>query len=288
MNSTCKKVEFHDPSDPPTPFGVDNGHDSDPASKRRGHPTPDPPRTNPECDSQPTIHPDRLIALVPAHNEEATVGAIVDQIRRRWGCPVAVIDDCSTDATAQTARLAGATVLPLTLQLGAWGAIQAGLRYALRQGYRTAVTLDADGQHEPDCIGALLQPLASGEADVAIGAFPERASRARRIAWAYFRWLTGLKLEDITSGFRAYNQAAINVLAAPEATLLDYQDVGVLLILRRKGLRTVEVPVPMQPRAQGASRVFRSWWVVGQYMLQTSVLCLARIGGSPLPSAPDD
>jgi len=78
------------------------------------------------------------------------------------------------------------------------------------------------------------------------------------------------------------------VLAAPEATLLDYQDVGVLLILRRKGLRTVEVPVPMQPRAQGASRVFRSWWVVGQYMLQTSVLCLARIGGSPLPSAPDD
>lgn len=121
-----------------------------------------------------------------------------------------------------------------------------------------------------------------------IGAFPERASRARRIAWSYFRWLTGLKLEDITSGFRAYNHTAMTVLAAPEASLLDYQDVGVLLILRRKGLRTVEVPVSMQPRAQGASRVFRSWWIVGKYMLQTSVLCLARVGGRAVSTASDD
>ena len=231
---------------------------------------------------------DRLIALIPAFNEEATIGAIVAQIRRRWRCPVAVIDDCSTDATARIARQAGATVLPLTLQLGAWGAIQTGLRYALRQGYRIAVTLDADGQHEPDCIGELLEPLATDAADVAIGAFPERASRARRIAWSYFRWLTGLKLEDITSGFRAYNHAAMTVLATQDASLLDYQDVGVLLILRRRGLRTVEVPVSMQARVQGASRVFRSWWIVGQYMVQTSVLCLARIGTRPSSTAPDD
>ncbi len=236
-------------------------------------------------------HPDRLIALIPAYNEEATVGSIVGQIRRRWGCPVVVIDDCSTDTTGRVARMAGATVLPLVLQLGAWGAIQTGLRYALRQGYRTAVTLDADGQHEPACIGELLEPLATDQtdrADVTIGAFPERASRARRIAWSYFRWLTGLKLEDITSGFRAYNHAAMTVLATQEASLLDYQDIGVLLILRRKGLRTVEVPVPMQPRFQGASRVFRSWWVVGQYMLQTSVLCLARIGNRSPPPVPED
>lgn len=231
---------------------------------------------------------DRPIALIPARDEEATVGIIVGQVRQNWGCPVVVIDDCSTDATTRAARMAGATVLPLTLQLGAWGAIQTGLRYALRQGYRTAITLDADGQHEPARIGDLLRPLAANLTDVAIGAFPERASRARRIAWSYFRWLTGLKLEDITSGFRAYNHAAMVALAAQEASLLDYQDVGVLLILRRKGLRITEVPVPMQPRAQGASRVFRSWWVVGQYMVQTSVLCLARIGNSRPSTAPDD
>ena len=222
--------------------------------------------------------PDHLITLIPAFNEETTIGALVNQIKQRWNCSVVVIDDCSTDATARIARDAGATILPLTLQLGAWGAIQTGLRYALHQGYRTAVTLDADGQHEPDCIGELLKPVLANQADVTIGAYPERASRARRIAWSYFRWLTGLKREDITSGFRAYNHAAMTVLACPEASLLDYQDVGVLLILRRKGLRVAEVPVSMQPRLRGTSRVFRSWWVVGQYMLQTSVLCLARIG----------
>ena len=87
---------------------------------------------------------------------------------------------------------------------------------------------------------------------------------------------------------QAYNRAAMTVLASQEASLLDYQDVGVLLILRRKGLRTVEVPVSMQPRVQGASRVFRSWWIVGQYMVQTSVLCLARIGNRHPSAAPDD
>ncbi len=230
---------------------------------------------------------ERPIALIPAYNEEATVGAIVARVREMWGCLVVVIDDCSTDATARTARAAGAIVLPLTIQLGAWGAIQTGLRYALRHGYRTAITLDADGQHEPQDIGALLQPLVAGQADVVIGAFPERASRARQFAWSYFRKLTGLELEDITSGFRAYNHAAMTVLASREASLLDYQDIGVLLILRRKGLRIVEAPVSMQPRAAGTSRVFRSWWVVGKYMLHTSLLCLARVGHTPSPSADD-
>lgn len=218
------------------------------------------------------------MVLIPAHNEVATVGAVVAQVRRCCDYPVVVIDDCSTDETARAARAAGATVLPLTLQLGAWGAIQTGLRYALRRGCRIAVTLDADGQHEPAALGALLQPLLAGQTDVAIGAFPPRASPARRLAWGYFRWLTGLEPEDITSGFRAYNHAAMTLLASREASLLDYQDVGVLLILQRRGLRTLEVPVLMQPRVQGGSRVFGSWWIVGTYMLQTSLLCVARVG----------
>jgi glycosyltransferase involved in cell wall biosynthesis len=226
------------------------------------------------------------VVLIPAYNEAATVGAIVTEIRERYGCPVVVIDDCSTDGTARIAHAAGATVLPLTIQLGAWGAIQTGLRYALQHGYHTAVTLDADGQHEPESIGALLEPVVNGQTDVSIGAFPERASRARRFAWSYFRWLTRLELEDITSGFRAYNHSAITVLASREASLLDYQDVGVLLILRRQGLRTIEVPISMQPRTIGASKIFRSWLIVGKYMLQTSLLCLARVGYHHWP--PDD
>ncbi len=219
-----------------------------------------------------------IAVLIPAHNEAATVGAVVREVRERWGHPVIVIDDCSTDTTALVARAAGAILVPLPLQLGAWGAIQTGLRYALARGYRMAVTLDADGQHEPGHLNRLLEPLLRNEADVVIGAFPARASPARRLAWRYFRLLTGLNLEDITSGFRAYNGAAMRLLASREATLVDYQDVGVLLILHRHGLRTREVAVPMQPRLQGASRIFDSWWTVGKYMLQTSLLCIARVG----------
>lgn len=219
-----------------------------------------------------------IVVLIPAHNEQSTVGRVVIEVKAELSCEVIVIDDASTDATVESARHAGATVLPLPLQLGAWGAIQAGIRYALRAGYRSVVTMDADGQHHASYIGSLLEPIVAGEADVVIGACPERVSRARRIAWSYFRMITGLRLEDITSGFRAYNLAAMKLLASSEASLLDYQDVGVLLLLRRRKLRTTEIPVAMCARVMGASRVFSSWWVVGKYMLQTSLLCLARVG----------
>ena len=234
-----------------------------------------------------SVNIEPYLAIIPAHNEAATVGDIVTRVRIAQGCTVLVIDDCSTDDTIQKARAAGAIVLPLTIQLGAWGAAQTGIRYALKHGYRTVITLDADGQHYPESIAALLAPLAAGYADVMIGAFPERASPARRIAWRYFRHLTGLHLKDITSGFRAYNHQAMRVLAAKEASLLDYQDVGVLLILRRQNLRIREVPVAMQPRIVGASKIFRSWLTVGKYMLQTTLMCIARVGYNDAPSSED-
>ncbi len=206
------------------------------------------------------------------------MGFVVRSVQLALNFAVVVIDDASTDATARAAQAAGATVLPLSLQLGAWGATQTGIRYALRHGYQIAVTMDADGQHDASQIGALLEPILAERAEVVIGACPERASRARRIAWSYFRLLTGLGLEDITSGFRAYNHQAMQMLASAEASLLDYQDVGVLLILKRNGLRIAEIPVFMQARALGGSRVFSSWLVVSKYMLQTSLLCIARVG----------
>lgn len=235
-------------------------------------------------DSTPTLDHRTTVVLIPAHNEQTTVGQVIQAVREELHCEIVVIDDASTDHTIESARKAGATVLPLSLQLGAWGAIQAGIRYALRTGYRSIVTMDADGQHHASHIGLLLRPIFAGEADVVIGACPARVSRARRIAWSYFRMLTGLRLEDITSGFRAYNFAAMKILASPEASLLDYQDVGVLLLLRHRKLRTIEIPVAMRTRVVGTSRVFSSWWVVGKYMLQTSLLCLARVGRRKTPS----
>jgi hypothetical protein len=122
---------------------------------------------------------------------------------------------------------------------------------------------------------------------VVIAACPERGSRMRHIAWAYFRFLTGLSFDDLTSGFRYYNERACRLLAREEATLLDYQDIGVLLLLRRAGLRIAEIAVAMQPRRSGASRVFSSWWTVARYMAETTLLCLAR-WNQPARSLPAD
>jgi len=227
------------------------------------------------------------VILIPARDEAKSIAQVISEARRLYQAPIVVIDDGSQGATVATAAAAGALVLRLPLHLGAWGAMQTGLRYAYRQGWDLAITLDADGQHDPADIQDLIAPLLAREADVVIGACPLRVSRARRIAWCYFRGLTGIAVEDITSGFRAYNRAAVDRLIRPDATLLDYQDVGVLLILLRQGLRIREVPVTMRDRYDGKSGIFNSWWTVAGYMLRTTVLCLAGIGGNRRHLAPD-
>ncbi|MDX1605906.1 MAG: glycosyltransferase family 2 protein [Candidatus Competibacterales bacterium] len=230
--------------------------------------------------------PASTLVLIPARNEAATVAEIVAAAHGHGVAEVVVIDDASTDDTAVRAQVAGARVLPLAVPLGAWGAIQTGLRYARDRGAFSVITMDADGQHRAEDIVRLLQLLRAGDADVVIGADPARVSRARRLAWRWFRMLTRFGLEDVTSGFRAYNPRAVRLLAGPEASLLDYQDIGVLLLLTRRGLRIREIPVAMNARRDGKSRVFSSWLVVARYMFQTSLLCLARIGHHQARPAP--
>jgi glycosyltransferase involved in cell wall biosynthesis len=227
-------------------------------------------------DAEPTIEAParRLLAVIPALNEAACIGDVIAQLRGHGGVDVLVVDDGSTDDTAAVAMLNGARVLRAPLWQGAWGAIQTGIRYALRHGYAGVVTIDADGQHEPAHLPRLLE--ASRDADVVIAACPSRGSRLRHLAWRYFRFLTGFGIEDLTSGFRYYSARACRILQTREATLLDYQDIGVLLLLRSARLAIAEVPVEMNPRRSGASRVFFSWWTVARYMTETSLLCLAR------------
>jgi hypothetical protein len=217
-----------------------------------------------------------VIILIPAKNEENTVGQVITEIKNIFQGTVVVIDDASTDNTIEVAQAAGARVLPLAFSLGAWGATQTGLRYALKRGFNTAITMDADGQHEAEAIADLIIPLATGNSDVVIGAYPQRGSIARQMAWSLFRNLSGVTLTDLTSGLRAYNRPAIKVLTARTATLLDYQDVGVLMLLRKAGLRIQEVPTQMNPRSNGHSRIFSTWWAVSRYLINTGILCLAQ------------
>jgi glycosyltransferase involved in cell wall biosynthesis len=215
--------------------------------------------------------------VIPARNEAATVAAVVRGVIAHVGCDVLVVNDASSDDTAARARSAGATVIDLPLNLGAWGAAQTGMRYAQRNLYGTVITLDADGQHHPETLPSMLDALDMKGANVIIGTYAKRLSLAKRIAWRYFRALTGLPVQDFTSGLRAYDRLAVRALASREASLLDYQDMGVLMLLSEKGFQLREVPTVMSPRSSGGSRVFGSWFVVARYMLHTTVLCFARV-----------
>lgn len=219
---------------------------------------------------------ERLLIVIPARNEAATIGQLLRNLRDTGYCDVLVIDDQSNDGTGDIARMEGATVLRPALGLGAWGGMQAGIRYGLKNGFTKVLTMDADGQHEVSGVAQILDVSCS--ADVVIGAFPLRASKIRQIAWAWFRFLTGLDVEDLTSGFRVYSTEALHVLSSDEATLFEYQDIGTLLLLRSAGLNIRETPVFMSQRISGKSRIFHSWVSVGRYMAITTLLCISRWG----------
>lgn len=227
--------------------------------------SPDAPR--PEAHERPLI-------VIPAKNESATIAEVVGDVRAAGYLDVLVVDDASSDDTGLIARRAGAMVLRAPLAQGAWGAMQTGIRYAVRHNYTSVITMDADGQHQTQEIGRLLQ--AAQFSDVVIGACPSRGSPARKLAWYFFRRLTGFTLEDLTSGFRLYNAAACRVLTGEAATMIDYQDMGVLLLLRQAGLKFAEVEVQMSQRVDGISRIFYNWRVVARYMLETTILCFAK------------
>ncbi|WP_435103483.1 glycosyltransferase family 2 protein [Arhodomonas sp. AD133] len=214
---------------------------------------------------------------MPAKNEEAAIGAVVTSARAE-GFDVLVVDDCSTDATVAVARGHGATVIRLPFSAGAWGATQAGIRYALRCHYRWTVTIDADGQHDPAHIRQLLEVMCAGKrpVNVVVAACWSRGSPARRMACHVLRHLGGLGINDLTSGYRLYDRRAMEVVSAAEATLIEYQDVGVLLLLMRRGCRAVETSVPMCKRADGKSRIFRSWFVVAYYLAYSALMCFSK------------
>jgi len=219
-----------------------------------------------------------ILAVIPARNEAATVADVVRRTLATGLCDVLVVDDASIDDTATLAREAGATVITVPFCLGAWGATQTGMRFATRNRYHAVLTLDADGQHHPEELPKLLSLLRRSGANVIIGTYARRMSAARNVAGSYFRLLTRLNVQDFTSGLRAYDRRAVRALASREASLLDYQDMGVLMLLSKKGLVLQEAPTIMSPRRAGASRVFASWLLVARYMLHTTVLCFAQLG----------
>lgn len=223
----------------------------------------------------------KTLVLMPAYNEGEVIASVIREVKEVSDFAILVVDDASTDDTAEQAEKAGAIVVTLLTQLGAWGATQTGIRYALHHDIEIVVSMDADGQHEADYIPMLLEPILTGEADVCIGACTGRGSMLRRFAWVLMKKTSGLSMEDVTSGLRVYNQQALTALSGWRATLLDYQDIGVLLLLQSRGLKIVDKEVRMRQRRNGPSRVFRSWLIVIYYMSHSLLLGLTKRALSP-------
>src|SRR5919206_4554635 len=129
----------------------------------------------------------RRIAIVPAFNEEGSIGGVIDEIRAfDPEMDVVVVGDGSVDRTCAVARGRGAHVLRLPFNLGIGSACQTGFRYAFEHGFQIAVRVDGDGQHDPSQLGLLLGPVLAGETDIAVGsrfavAGGYRSSRSRRV-----------------------------------------------------------------------------------------------------------
>jgi glycosyltransferase involved in cell wall biosynthesis len=202
------------------------------------------------------------LVLVPAFNEAARITRVLAGVQAAVpDATVLVVDDGSTDDTALAARMAGARVVRLPFNLGAGVAAQTGYKLAVREGFDCVVQLDADGQHEPADIPALLDVIVGRQADVAIGSrflggVAYRPSLLRRVGMGLFRWLawllTGIRFSDVTSGFRAFSGDVVRYVAT-EWYPTDYADADVLITLRRAGFRLREVPVRMYPRPGGRS-----------------------------------
>ena len=206
-------------------------------------------------------HPQPPMILIPAHNEAGRVGEVVAHVLEVVpGATVVVIDDGSSDGTPDEARRAGAVVITLPFNLGYGSALHTGYHYARRHGATRVVQLDADGQHDPESLPALLAGLDEGF-DVVVGSryregAPPKTSTLRRIGSRLFAWIvttwTGVRITDPTSGFQALSDRALAILAEdgfPE----DYPDADVLILLSRDGMKLTEVPVRMHPRLGGAS-----------------------------------
>jgi glycosyltransferase involved in cell wall biosynthesis len=205
----------------------------------------------------------RRVALVPAHNEEDTVGSVVEEIKAfDPQFEVLVIDDGSTDRTAAVAERAGARVVRLAYNLGIGGAVQTGIQYACDQGFELAIQIDGDAQHPPSEMPRLLEPILEGRADLVIGS---RFLGPREYEPPFSR-LVGIKLlarivslivrqrvTDTTSGYRAMNRQAIRVFAADYPH--DYPEVEATVLVFRHRLRMTEVPVRMRERESGSSSI---------------------------------
>lgn len=216
-----------------------------------------------------------LLVIVPAFNEEQSIVPVTRSLKA-LGFPVLVIDDGSTDRTGQVAICEGVEVLRLPINLGVGGALRAGFRFALENGFKAIVQIDADGQHPVHQIGNLLDAASQSGADLILGSrFLDNSESMKislprrlvmRILARSASRACGTQITDATSGFRLIQGPLLSEFAASFPTYYLGDTYEAIVAAGRSGYQVVEVSSQIGPRVWGksTSSVLRSCLLIGK------------------------
>lgn len=222
----------------------------------------------------------KVLVIIPAYNEEKSIERVVHHLREV--CPEVdylVVNDCSTDHTAEICRRERFSFMSLPTNLGIGGGVQAGYLYAAENNYDIAVQMDGDGQHDPNYLMDLITPVANGEADMVTGSrFIKnegfQTSGMRRLGISVLKgtiWLFArVKVTDATSGFRACSKELIRFFANHYAQ--DYPEPEAIVAAALNGFTVKEVPVVMVERKEGVSSI--NWLDSIYYMIKVNLSIL--------------
>jgi hypothetical protein len=221
------------------------------------------------------LHPDlenklrdtNTVVLIPAYNEAENLRELLPKIpyqidEKKLG--VLVVDDGSDDTTYLTALEAGACVVRNPIQRGGGAALRLGYDLLRRADVQICVTMDADGQHNPEEIPNLLSPIIEDKHDIVIGSRilggRERDSRLRLIGVYFFSFiinrLLGTKITDPASGFRAFKMNALKSIYLYED---QYHTSELIITAAKEGVRIGEVPITIHKRRFGKSKKGKNW-----------------------------
>ncbi len=202
----------------------------------------------------------KVLVVIPAYNEEENIQTVVNEVRKTNPMvDIVVINDGSKDETLQKAKLTKAKIIDLPNNLGIGGAVQTGMLYASKNDYDIAIQLDADGQHNPIYISQMVQKIEEGY-DMVIGSrFVQKTGYKQtffrmlgiNITSLLIKQITGVKIHDTTSGFRAVNKEVIKEFAKRYPYDYPEPETNMKMILKKK--KILEMPVEMRKRIAGKS-----------------------------------
>lgn len=225
-----------------------------------------------------------ILIIIPAYKEADNIENLVNRITECFPqYDYVIVNDGSKDATRRICQKNGYNFIDLPINLGIGGAVQAGYKYAEREGYMIAVQIDGDGQHDISQLDRVIAPLLRGTHDIAIGSrFIEKegfqSSSMRRVGIRFLSsliWVcTGKRIRDVTSGYRAVNRRFVEIYA--ENYPSDYPEPeAIVSAIMHKG-KVTEVPVAMKERQAGTSSI-HAWRSVYYMIKVTLAIMICRI-----------